>query len=48
MYEFIVMTITTLILISPTIFIKYIINHMMSIIKFYICLEQIIKLQLEV
>lgn len=48
MYEFIVMTITTLILTSPTIFIKYIIKHMMSIIKFYICLEQIIKLQLEV
>ncbi|WP_373599127.1 hypothetical protein [Paraclostridium bifermentans] len=47
MYEIIISIISTLILISPPIFIKYLTNNMMSIIKFYICMINLVKLELE-
>ncbi|CEQ08861.1 Uncharacterised protein [[Clostridium] sordellii] len=47
MYEFIISIMTTLILTSTPIFIKYIMNNLINIIKYYTCLIKLTKLSLE-
>ncbi|MBC6002687.1 Uncharacterised protein [uncultured Clostridium sp.] len=48
MYEVIVNSISTLILLSPPMFIKYLINNMINIVKYYICMTHLVKLQLDI
>jgi hypothetical protein len=48
MYEVIVNLISTLILLSPPMFIKYLINNMINIVKFYLCMINLVKLQLDI